>query len=386
MPDLMMIAGIALKTSALLGVVGLVSVVLRRQSAAFDHLLWTSALALCVLMPLAMFLLPSHSIATLPAEALQLASRTAPTLALPRSRGREWEGADFASILFTLWLLGTAGVLTRELLAAVGLARWRRHARPLASARWIATLARTSAARGLDDRGMRVLESQHVASPCTWGVLRPVLLLPTAGDAWPESARRSALLHELAHVQRRDALSTLIARLACAIHWYNPLVWLAAERVRSLQERACDDAVLSAGAMPSEYAQFLLDVAAHVSGLSRPARAAIGMAHCSSLRSRIVAILDPAATRSQPQRLRVLTACGSLFAFTVLLATASVAVEDPPPPPPTPTAQTPSVSPPKPIPPVPAIPAIPAIQAVPATPAIPAVPAVPPTLRVDPKP
>jgi beta-lactamase regulating signal transducer with metallopeptidase domain len=373
MPDLMIIAGIALKTSALLGVVGLVSVVLRRQSAAFDHLLWTSALALCVLMPIAVFLLPAHSVATLPTGILQVSSQSSsstPNLTL-------------TSILLALWLIGTSVVVMRELLADVGLSRWRRHARPLSSARWIATLAHTSIARGLDDCGMRVLESQHIASPCTWGVLRPVLLLPTAGDAWPESARRSALLHELAHVQRRDALSTLISRLACAIHWYNPLVWLAAERVRSLQERACDDAVLSAGAMPSEYAQFLLDVAAHVSGLSRPARAAIGMAHCSSLRTRIVAILDPAATRSQPQRLRVLVACGSLFAFTVLLATASVAVEDPPPPPPTPTAQISPVAPPLPIPPVPAIPAT---RAVPATPAIPAVPAVPPTLRVDPKP
>lgn len=375
MPDLMIIAGIALKTSAVLGVVGLVSVVLRRQSAAFDHLLWTSALALCVLMPLAALLLPSHSIATLQAGILQVSSQSSsstPNLTL-------------TSILLALWLIGGSCVLTRELLAAVGLSRWRRHARPLASAHWIATLAHTSAARGLDDRGMRVLESQNIASPCTWGVLRPVLLLPTAGDAWTESARRSALLHELAHVQRRDALSTLIARLACAVHWYNPLVWLAAERVRSLQERACDDAVLSAGAMPSEYAQFLLDVAAHVSGLSRPAHAVIGMAHCSSLRTRIVAILDPAATRSQPQRLRVLAACGSLFAFTVLLATASVAVEHPPPPPapPTPTAQISPVAPPLPIPPVPALPAT---RAIPATPAIPAVPAVPPTLRVDPKP
>ncbi len=111
-----------------------------------------------------------------------------------------------------------------------------------------------------------------------------------------------------------------MSRLACALHWYNPLVWLAAERVRSLQERACDDAVLRAGATPSDYAQFLLDVAAHMSGMSRPARTAIGMAHGSSLRARIVAILDPQATRSQPQRARLAAACASLFVLTILLA------------------------------------------------------------------
>jgi bla regulator protein blaR1 len=385
MPELMVVAGIALKTSVLIGVVGLVSVALRRQSAAFRHVLWTSALALCVLMPIAVFLLPSQSIATLPAEVLQLASRGAPTLTLPRARGREWEGADVASILLALWLIGGSCVLVRELLAGIGLARWRRHARPLSSTHWIATLARTSAARSLHDRGLRVLESQHIASPCTWGVLRPVLLLPAAGDAWPESARRSALLHELAHVQRRDALSTLISRLACAIHWYNPLVWLAAERARSLQERACDDAVLSAGATPSEYAQFLLDVAAHVNGLSLPARAVIGMAHCSSLRTRIVAILDPAATRSRPQRLRVVAAGGSLFAFAVLLATASVAVEAPPPPPP-PTTESPATTAPSPTTtPSPTLPPLPTPPVAPTLP-VPPVPPVPPTQPVDPIP
>lgn len=384
MPDLMIIAGIALKTSALIVVVGLLSVALGRQSAAFRHMLWTLALALCVLMPIAVFLLPSHSIATLQAEVLQLSSQIS-TLTLPRVRGSEWEGADFASMLIAIWIIGACCVLARELLASIGLSRWRRHAQPLASARWIATLTRTSAARGLDNRGLRVLESQHIASPCTWGVLRPVLLLPTAGDAWPESARRSALLHELAHVQRRDALSTLISRLACAVHWYNPLVWFAAERIRGLQERACDDVVLSAGAMPSEYAQFLLDVATHVSGLSRPARAAIGMAHCSSLRTRIVAILDPGATRSRPQRLRVVAACASLFAFTVFLATASVAVEDPPPPPPPTTPSPPTTEPSPTATPAPTMPTLPTPPVAPTLP-VPAVPAVPPTLLVDPLP
>lgn len=363
MPDLMIIAGIAVKASALIVVVGLVSFALRRQSAAFRHLLWTVALGLCVVMPMAVFLLPTHAVATLPAA-------TIPSQASAGESG--WALSEW---ILSMWVLGAASVLMRELLAGIGLARWRQHAQPLSSERWIATLARTSAARALDARGMHVLESQHIASPCTWGVLRPVLLLPTAGDAWPESARRSALLHELAHVQRRDALSTLISRLACAIHWYNPLVWFAAGRIRALQERACDDAVLSAGAMPSEYAQFLLNVAAHVNGLSRPARAAIGMAHCSSLRTRIVAILDPAAMRSQPRRLRVVAACTSLFAITVLLATASVAVEAPPPAPRPTTTLT------QPIPPVAPTPPVPLVRPVPPTPLVLPVPPIPPVDR-----
>jgi beta-lactamase regulating signal transducer with metallopeptidase domain len=325
MPDLVTVAGIALKTSLLIGAAGLLSLALRRQSAALRHLLWISALALSVLMPLGVFLLPSHAIATLAADA--------PTLPLPR-----------------IWLIGSLFFLARELLAGLGLARWRRQAHALKSARWAATLARFECR-------VRVLESRHIASPCTWGVLTPVLLLPTAGDAWSESARQSALMHELAHVQRRDTASALISRLACVLHWYNPLVWLAAAHARNLQERACDDAVLRAGAVPSDYAQFLLDVAAHMSGIARPSRSTIGMAH-SSLRARIVAILDSDTIRSQAGRAPVLASCAALFAITILLGMASV--EAVPPLPKIPTLPTLPIHPISPVSPVPVVPAVPA--------------------------
>jgi len=361
MIDLMTVAGVAFKTSLVVVAAGLFSLALRRQSAAFGHMVWTSALALCVLLPAAILVLPSHSVIALP---------IAPTLPLPRARAMEWEGAVVA-----LWLVGSSLVFVRHLIATIGLARWRRHALPLTSPRWSATLARI----GFDHRPLRVLESRHITSPCTWGAIRPVLLLPTSGDAWPESSRRAALLHELAHIERRDASSTFVARLACALHWYNPLVWIAAERIRSLQERACDDAVLRAGAVPSEYAQFLLDVATHTSGVTRLARTSIGMTHDSSLRARIVAILDPQATRSRPRRIRVLAACASLFVFTILLATVTVAVE-PPPPPASPLAQTPA------LPEAPALPTTPVTPIAPITPITPItpIPPIPPIPPVDP--
>jgi beta-lactamase regulating signal transducer with metallopeptidase domain len=350
MTELLTVASLVVKTSLIVVAAGLLSLALRRQSAAFGHMVWTVALGLCVWMPVVV-LLPSHEIIALP---------SAPTLPLPRAWGTEWQGAIIA-----LWIVGSCFVLLRELIATIGLVRWRRLASPLTSVRWSATLERVSAAYGFDVRKLRALESEHIASPCTWGVLRPVLLLPAAGDAWPESAREAALVHEIAHIARRDAASTLIARLACALHWYNPLVWLAAERIRSLQERACDDAVLRAGATPSDYAQFLLDVAAHTSGVARLARASIGMTHESSLRARIMAILDPDAARSRPPRIRVVAACAPLFVFTILLATLSVAVEPPP------------------LPEVPLLPELPEPPVPPVPPVLPTTP-VPPIPPVDP--
>jgi beta-lactamase regulating signal transducer with metallopeptidase domain len=141
------------------------------------------------------------------------------------------------------------------------------------------------------------------------------------------------------------------------LHWYNPLVWLAAAHARNLQERACDDAVLRAGAVPSDYAQFLLDVAAHMSGIARPSRSTIGMAH-SSLRARIVAILDSDTIRSQAGRAPVLASCAALFAITILLGMASVEAVTPLPKIPTlPTLPIHPISPESPVPVVPAVPA-----------------------------
>src|SRR5688500_19110291 len=119
----MTVAGVALKTSLVIVTAGLVSVALRRKSAAFHHALWTSALALCLLMPLAVLFLPSHDVVMLPAAQTKIVRSAAPS----------------GSIVIVLLLIGSSIALTRELLAAIGLARWRRQTLA-ASTPWSATL------------------------------------------------------------------------------------------------------------------------------------------------------------------------------------------------------------------------------------------------------
>ena len=133
--------------------------------------------------------------------------------------------------------------------------------------------------------------------------------MPADADAWPVERLRIVLLHELAHVKRRDCLTHLLAQAACAVYWFNPLAWMAARQARAERERACDDLVLAAGTRGSDYAEELLQIARVMRSGRFPAvlaGATLAMAHRSQLEGRLMAILDPRIPRRGLTRLRAL--------------------------------------------------------------------------------
>ena len=155
------------------------------------------------------------------------------------------------------WLLGAALVFAHLL---VGVARtWRltRHAETVRDAEWLRIVERLSRRLALT-RPVALRRSARVTMPMACGLIRSSVLLPADADNWSDERREVVLLHELAHVKRRDCLTQLIAQAACALYWFNPLVWVAARRLRIERERACDDQVLDAGAKASDYAGHLL--------------------------------------------------------------------------------------------------------------------------------
>ena len=91
--------------------------------------------------------------------------------------------------------------------------------------------------------------------------MRPTIVAPAEAEHWSAADRRAVLAHELAHVRRNDCLSHLLARVAVALHWPNPLVWWAERRLRAEREMAADDAALVSGSRASDYAGFLLGLA-----------------------------------------------------------------------------------------------------------------------------
>lgn len=158
----------------------------------------------------------------------------------------------------------------------------------------------------------------------TWGVLRTRLLLPAGATAWAPHRLRSVLLHEFAHVRRRDTISHILAQVACALYWFHPLAWVAARRMREECERACDDLVLRSGVKASDYAEDLIGIL--VPGAIPSA--ALAIAGQTELEGRVRAILDE-GVRRHPIPARGLLAV-SLVAAVSTTAVASLRPSTPP--------------------------------------------------------
>ena len=213
----------------------------------------------------------------------------------------------FAGLLASLVPV-TAGIVRVRLLAR------RAHRSP--NGRWSQLVSNTPAIAHFAGR-VRIVEITAATMPMTWGIVEPTLLVPSDSGEWPEWKCRNILLHELAHVERRDCLTQLVAQLACAVYWFNPLAWIAAHRMRVERELACDDRVIRAGSVASDYASNLLDVARSLRSPSFTSSTAIAMARPSQLSGRLLAVLD--ATRNRGSVTRGIRASVSCAAVAVVI-------------------------------------------------------------------
>jgi len=93
-------------------------------------------------------------------------------------------------------------------------------------------------------RNVSVRRLDRISSPLTYGVLRPVILLPCSFNTADEERLDCVLTHELVHICRFDALKKLVCALALCAHWFNPLVWVMFFYYNRDLELACDEGVL----------------------------------------------------------------------------------------------------------------------------------------------
>lgn len=109
-------------------------------------------------------------------------------------------------------------------------------------------------------RNIQVRTSDRIAAPLTYGVARPVVLLPS-GMEWTDKAALSCILeHEYQHIRRFDTPRKALLAAALCLHWFNPLVWVLYVLSNRDMELACDEAVTAQGVDRAEYAQTLLSM------------------------------------------------------------------------------------------------------------------------------
>jgi hypothetical protein len=177
---------------------------------------------------------------------------------------------------------------------------------------------------------VRLLQSPEEVVPMVWGPLCPVLVLPASAEGWGPERAWLVLLHELAHVKRADCLLQLLSYLACALYWWNPLVWLAARRLRSERERACDDVVLAAGPRATDYASHLIALARDLRPPGLAAVAAVPMARHAGLARRVRDLLDSGRNRGGVGRRGALVSGLALLALLAPLARVPTLAADTP--------------------------------------------------------
>ena len=204
---------------------------------------------------------------------------------LPQWTVAHWLRAAWAAGAI-VFLIPIGGVLWRvSMIRRTGLpVEWHR-----------AELSRLASARGVS-RAVELLGHEAVPGPMTFGVTRPVIVLPLDARDWSATEVRCALMHEIEHIQRGDWLMQIMARTVAALYWFHPLVWSAWRRLCLEAERSCDDAVAMSEER-TDYAEQLVTLAERMS--ATPAQPMLGMANRSDLSTRITALLDERVQRGR---------------------------------------------------------------------------------------
>lgn len=319
----LLVAGIAL---------GLLRLAHRRSAAERSWIAHIGLIALVLLPPFALLVpdwnpLPQSIEAPAAFEAVAPPGTASAAIKLPELAAAEPTHAaaptpglalpDAGELAVWAYLLPMALLVVAMLIAVARLSAMHRRANVLVEAPWLAALAQAQKRMGFK-HGTALLVSEELRSPVSWGVVRPIIVLnPAAVEASREA--EAIIAHELAHVARLDWAKLLIARLACAMLWFNPLVWLLAREAHQLREEAADDAVLLSDVPDTDYASLLVNAARHDNAALLMAAHGVAPAK-NSLHRRITRVLDGSLVRRPAGGAWTALCLIALFAFAAPLA------------------------------------------------------------------
>ncbi len=338
-----------LKVTCVLLIALCATLAMQRASAGTRHLVWLTALAALLVVPVLAVWQPLKVIPWKQGVELQGgAGRDKTRQVEPQSTplqsaevenavGTEaaqqqavaptftWDAATILKLVVGVWAAVAVLLLGWLAWGAWQVRRIVRRAEELSDPSWQTPLYEIADRLGLDE-APRLVQSDDVKMPFAAGLKRSTIVLPSSSMEWNAERRSAVLIHELAHVKRRDLVGHTLGRIACALYWFHPMVWSAARHLRAESERACDDLALTFGTRPSEYAEHLLDIVTCVRDHATPS-VALAMAHRKEFEGRMLAILNPDLTRSGMGRLRTTGMVGALLLLAVVVGAAGPATK-----------------------------------------------------------
>lgn len=277
----------SLRVSLVAAIVALILIIMRVRSSSVRHAAWTAVLCAMLLMPVLPYCVPSFTIplrftvpdpVAIPSASTEVVPPSIETSALPADMENHdrptpvvtsaiapVRAADTLPARAPIWPSAVLIVYLAGLLALLShlFLGWRVMSRIVRTSQEIdpgrGSLVELAGSCGASR--VRICESQLVAAPLTAGVAFPRIVLPASWTLWPEGKIRAVLAHELAHVERRDSLVGLLARLNRCIFWFHPLAWWLERKLASMAEHACDDAAVRVVGETRRYAEILLDMA-----------------------------------------------------------------------------------------------------------------------------
>ncbi|HTZ56777.1 MAG TPA: M56 family metallopeptidase [Acidobacteriaceae bacterium] len=322
------------QSTLVLGIVALLTFLLRKNPARIRYRLWMAASAKFLIPFSLLVALGSH----LPWSSHALAPKTTTYAAIEEMSQPFLQGPArdipmavpvaqplaphlpirvLPIMLAAVWLSGFIAMMSFWCVQWRRISRLVRSAKPLTEGREVDLLRKAERAAKLS-RPVPLLLSGNSIEPGVFGILRPVLL-------WPEGIARhmddahleSVLAHEACHVQRRDNLTSALHMLVEAIFWFHPLAWWIERQLVKERERACDEAVLQLGNEAAVYAESILNICKFYT--ESPIACVSGVTG-SELKQRIARIMSGETIRKLDLRRKAMLALACGLAVGVPLA------------------------------------------------------------------
>jgi bla regulator protein blaR1 len=181
----------------------------------------------------------------------------------------------------------------------------------------LTTLAQSIADESGLRRTMQVIQHEEMQAPITFGIFKPLIVMPMDARTWNAEDVQRAIVHELEHVRRGDWAILVLARSVASIYWFHPLVWMAWRQLGLEAERSCDDAVLIKSES-ADYAEQLVSLADRLSAAN--ATPILGMANRSDLSKRVSSLLDEGQRRGRAGLVTVASAVAAAALIVIAVA------------------------------------------------------------------